>query len=128
MKTLLQFLCMALIAFSVQATNVSFKGTKPAVIIDVRTPEEFASGHIDGAINIPYDKIGQGIQSIKGLSKESPILVYCRCGRRSAIARGTLEQQGFKRIIDGGDIVSVTLSLHARNLLNSPTGFNFHSH
>ena len=111
MKILLRFLGMALIAFSVQAADVSFNGTKPAAIIDVRTSEEFASGHIDGAINIPYEKIGQGIQSIKGLTKESPILVYCRSGRRSAIARSTLEQQGFKRILDGGAIESLTQNL-----------------
>ena len=111
MKTLLRFLCIALISFSAQATEFSFNGTRPAAIVDVRTPDEFASGHIDGAINIPYEKIGQGIQSIKGLTKESPILVYCRSGRRSAIARSTLEQQGFKRILDGGAIESLTQNL-----------------
>lgn len=81
------------------------------MIIDVRTPEEFAVGHIDGAINIPVDLIGQGIQSIKGLKKESAILVYCRSGRRSGIAKTTLEQNGFKRILDGGGMESLAHNL-----------------
>ena len=113
MKTLFQFLFMALIAFSAQAVDVSFNGTKPAVIIDVRTPEEFASGHIAGAINIPYEKISQDIQSIKGLTKESPILLYCRSGHRAGIAQDTLELQGFKRILNGGGIELLSKNLKA---------------
>jgi rhodanese-related sulfurtransferase len=104
MKSLLQALVLAVIVLTAHAGDVSFNGTKPAAIIDVRTPEEFASGHIDGAVNIPVDRIGQGIQSVKGLKKDSPILVYCRSGRRSAMARTALEQQGYTNILDGGGI------------------------
>ena len=111
MKILLRFLFLALMALSVHAADVSYKGVKPAAIIDVRTPEEFATGHIDGAVNIPHEQIGQGIQSVKGLSKESPILLYCRTGRRSAVARATLEQQGFKQILDGGSLESTEQNL-----------------
>lgn len=106
MKTLFRFLLLAMIAFSANAADVTYKGVKPAAIIDVRTPEEFASGHIDGAINIPHEQIGEGIKSVKGLNKDSPILLYCRSGRRSAIARATLEQQGFKQVLDGGSLES----------------------
>ena len=113
MKTRLQFLLMALIALTVQAGEVSFNGTKPVAIIDVRTSQEFAIGHIDGAINIPVQQIGQDIQLVKGLSKDSPILVYCRSGRRSAMARAMLEQQGFGRVFDGGSMESVTQNLKA---------------
>ena len=113
MKTLLRFLCIALISFSAQATEFSFNGTRPAAIVDVRTPDEFASGHIDGAINIPYEKISQDIQSIKGLTKESPILLYCRSGHRAGIAQDTLELQGFKRILNGGGIELLSKNLKA---------------
>ena len=111
MKLILQVLMLALLALTAHAKEVSFNGTKPAAIIDVRTPEEFSAGHIDGAINIPVEKIGQGIQTIKGLKKDSPILVYCHSGRRSSMARLTLEQQGYKNILDGGGMEDL-----ARNL------------
>lgn len=101
----MRFFLAVLLSFSVwaaEAGDVRFKGTKPAVIIDVRSTQEFAAGHIEGAVNIPFDQIGQGIQTIKGLTPESAILLYCRSGRRSAIARGELEKMGFKHILDGG--------------------------
>lgn len=101
MNKLLAFLLLVM-ALAVQAKEVRFNGTKPVVVIDVRTPQEFAAGHIDGALNIPVEQVGLGIKSIKGLKKESPILVYCRSGRRSAHARFILEQQGFRRVLDGG--------------------------
>lgn len=114
MKSVLRFLLLVL-AFALSAmamaADVRFNGVKPAVIVDVRTPEEFASGHVDGAVNIPYEQINQGIAAIKGLKKESPILVYCRSGRRSAIARSVLEQQGFKQVMDGGGMSSLVQNL-----------------
>lgn len=111
MKMLFQALLMALLLATAHAKDIRFNGTKPAVIIDVRTPQEFAAGHIDGAVNIPFDRIGQGIQSIKGLKKDSTILVYCRSGRRSGIAKTTLEQRGFKQILDGGGMESLAHNL-----------------
>ena len=101
----------ALFAVSAQAGDVSYKGVRPAVIIDVRTPEEFAAGHVDGALNIPYEQIVGGVRSIRNLQKDSPILVYCRSGRRSAIARASLEQQGYTRVMDGGGMSSLIANL-----------------
>ena len=51
--------------------------TQPACIIDVRSPLEYANGHLKGAVNIPYDRIEQAIDSIAGLEKTSSILLYC---------------------------------------------------
>ena len=93
------------------AADFRFQGIKPAVIIDVRTPQEFASGHIDGAVNIPYDQIGKSIDSLKGVKKDSPILLYCRSGRRSAIARSVLDGQGFSQTMDGGAMTSLMQNL-----------------
>jgi phage shock protein E len=112
MKILLPVLLL-LLALTAQAGDFSYNGVKPAVIIDVRTPEEFASGHIDGAVNIPYEQIGTGIRSIRNLPKDSPILLYCRSGRRSAIARASLEQQGYRRVIDGGGLDALAPNLKA---------------
>ncbi|MEI7431621.1 MAG: rhodanese-like domain-containing protein, partial [Betaproteobacteria bacterium] len=66
MKLFFQVLMLTLLTLTAHAKEVSFNGTKPAAIIDVRTPEEFSAGHINGAINIPFDQIGQGIHTING--------------------------------------------------------------
>ena len=59
------------------------------VLLDVRTPEEFAEGHIAGAVLLPYDQVEQKAASMLP-EKEKPIIVYCRSGRRSAIAAAAL--------------------------------------
>lgn len=105
------FVLTCAISFVVQAKEISLNGVKPAVIIDVRTPEEFAAGHVDGALNIPYEQIAGGIKTVKGLKKDQPVLLYCRSGRRSAIAKVALEKEGYKRILDGGGMTDLTRNL-----------------
>lgn len=101
MKFLLPLLFLVF-ALTAQAKEMSLNGVKPAAIVDVRTPEEFAAGHIEGALNVPLDRVGEGVPAIKGLRKDGTILVYCRSGRRSAAAKATLEQLGYTHIMDGG--------------------------
>ncbi len=67
-----------------------------AALIDVRSPEEFASGHIDGARNIPVGQIGQRAAEVG--DKDGPVVVYCRSGMRSAQAKSTLESAGFTKV------------------------------
>lgn len=67
------------------------------VVLDVRTPEEFAAGHLPGAINIPHKELASRVAELDG-SRESDIVVYCRSGARAATALGVLEQSGFKRL------------------------------
>ncbi|MCF2857940.1 rhodanese-like domain-containing protein [Pseudoalteromonas sp. SMS1] len=64
-------------------------------IVDVRTPEEFAAGHIKGAINIPYDQIEAQSAKLETL-KSDTLVVYCRSGRRASIFEGILQKRGFK--------------------------------
>ena len=71
--------------------------TMDLIILDVRTEEEYNEGHIKGAILIPYDKIAEREKDIEGLIDKS-ILVYCRTGRRSALAIESLKEYGFPRI------------------------------
>ena len=71
------------------------------VLIDVRTKEEFKSGHLEKAINIPYTEIEEQIKSITKDNHKN-IVVYCRSGRRSGIAQKTLMQMGYKNVINGG--------------------------
>ena len=67
------------------------------VVVDVRTPEEFASGHIPGAVNIPHDQLPNRLAELAG-AKNKDVVVYCRSGRRSALAQETLSAQGFKSV------------------------------
>ena len=80
------------------------KNEKNYVILDVRTPEEYADGHIPGAINVPNENIENS--EIKELpDKERLILVYCRSGRRSKEAAKKLLNLGYTNIVEFGGII-----------------------
>ena len=73
------------------------------VILDVRRPDEFAAGHIPGAINIPNETIGE--EKIPELpDKNQLILVYCRSGNRSKQASGKLVNLGYANVVEFGGI------------------------
>lgn len=75
------------------------------LILDVRTPEEFAAGHVPGAKNIPHDQLSNRLAELAG-AKDKDIIVYCRSGRRSEMALNTLSSQGFKRLLHlEGDMI-----------------------
>lgn len=67
-------------------------------VLDVRTPAEYAQGHVADALNIPVDEIGRRATEIG--PRDAPVLLYCRSGRRSGIAAGVLRGLGFQRIYD----------------------------
>ena len=74
------------------------------IILDVRTPEEYAEGHIPGAINVPNETIGTA--EIPELpDKAQLILVYCRSGRRSKEASEKLVKLGYTNIVEFGGII-----------------------
>lgn len=77
-----------------------------AVLLDVRTKEEFAGGHIPKAILLPYDAITEKTARAAIPSKESVVVVYCRSGRRSAIAAERLRSLGYRTVWDLGGINS----------------------
>jgi rhodanese-related sulfurtransferase len=72
---------------------------KGAFLVDVRTPSEFAQGHVKGSANIPLDRIPTQLAKFK--DKEN-IIVFCRSGNRSAQAKSILENNGFKNVVNGG--------------------------
>jgi phage shock protein E len=84
-----------------------------AVWIDVRTPREYAGGHVDQALSIPYDGIEAGVAGLK-LAKDTPIYVYCAVGGRAEIARQRLSALGYSRVINVGGLDD------ARRLLAPP--------
>ena len=99
MKTLLAILALLPGLLIQPAAYAELPGD--AVWIDVRTPEEFASGHLEGAHNIPYENINAGVAAL-GLDQDTPIYLYCRSGRRSGIATETLGKTGYNRVTNVG--------------------------
>jgi phage shock protein E len=75
------------------------EGEDVPVILDVRSLEEYAEGHIPGAINIPYDQIAASLDALESF-REREIVVYCRTGRRAGVAEEALGKAGFERIRD----------------------------
>ena len=74
------------------------------IILDVRRPDEFAAGHIPGAINVPNETIGTA--EIPELpDKDQLIMVYCRSGRRSKEAAEKLVKLGYTNIVEFGGIL-----------------------
>ncbi len=71
-----------------------------AVVIDVRTIEEFQMGNVPGSINIPLDTIPHRLSEIKQL--EAPLIICCESGGRSYAACGYLSQNGISNLYDGG--------------------------
>lgn len=68
-------------------------------ILDVRTPEEFAAGHVPGAINIPYTELEERYSELQ-LEGSDELVVYCQSGRRAAIAEAALSELGFTNVRD----------------------------
>jgi phage shock protein E len=69
-----------------------------ARVVDVRTPQEYAAGHVPGAVNIPFDEISRRAGEVG--DPEAPVVLYCRSGRRSSIAADSLRRLGFEKIYD----------------------------
>jgi rhodanese-related sulfurtransferase len=67
-------------------------------VVDVRTPAEFATGHVPGAINIPHDQMAARHAEVGPPS--TPVILYCRSGRRTQVAAAALREKGFDTIYD----------------------------
>jgi rhodanese-related sulfurtransferase len=77
-------------------------GQTPHFLLDVRTPEEFASGHIAGAVNISLQTLQSNLASVP---KDQPVVIYCRSGNRSATAAQVLAEAGYTQVFDMGGIL-----------------------
>lgn len=75
--------------------------TIPYLLLDVRTPAEFAGGHIPTAVNIPYDEVAGRIRSV---GKDAMIIVYCASGYRASLAAQTLSRLGYTNVANFGAV------------------------
>lgn len=71
-------------------------------IIDVRTPEEYAEGHVEGAINFPLTDLANG--ALPGQGRSTQITLYCHSGARSEVAKKILENNGYTQVKNGGGL------------------------
>lgn len=68
------------------------------VVLDVRTPAEFAAGHVPGARNVPHDELAARLGELQDL-RGKDVVLYCRSGRRSALAADVLRGAGFDKLL-----------------------------
>ncbi|WP_297822553.1 rhodanese-like domain-containing protein [uncultured Paraglaciecola sp.] len=99
------FWILSLLSFSAFSSNVGDisqqelleANTNSVVIVDVRTPEEFQQGHVPNAINVPLSNIIDN-PAILRISKEKPIVLYCRSGYRAGKAAEALQKNGHQNL------------------------------
>ena len=78
-----------------------------AIVLDVRTPEEFGDGHLPVATNLPVDELPNRLGDVDKLAagdKSKPIVVYCHAGSRAAKAKRALEAAGYTNVTNGGGL------------------------
>lgn len=85
---------------SAEVLAVRLQGPAPPTVLDVRGADEFAEGHLPGAVLIPHDQVPARLGEL-GPPRE--IVLYCRSGRRARMAGPALEQAGFEVIYLDGD-------------------------
>ena len=109
-----KLLVAAISAVAISTSFVAYANTAPqteqsavqpekakGVWIDVRSAEEFNAGHLQGAVNIPHDKIIEGVKAL-GSDKDAPINLYCRSGRRAETALTELKNAGYTNVTNHG--------------------------
>jgi phage shock protein E len=104
-RTLSASICMLMLACNIvaaQPADVPQHQAESAVYwIDVRTPDEFQEGHVEGAHNIEYQDIIAGAKTL-GVAPSDRVYLYCRSGRRSGLALESLKSQGYTQAINLG--------------------------
>ncbi|MGD8122387.1 rhodanese-like domain-containing protein [Vibrio sp. TRT 2004] len=110
MKKLIILLLAAIAVFSVpsiasERADIGWQWIKQgALIVDVRTPQEFEAGHLDNAVNYPLSQLATHFANI---DKEKQIVLYCRSGNRSGQAYQYLVSQGFANLHNAGGLVEM---------------------
>jgi len=86
-------------------------------MLDVRSPSEFAMGHVRGALNVPLDRLANTIEQLVP-DKKAPLLLYCASGTRSGMACSILQQMGYSDVRNGcnAGIVSQEMNLPIQRL------------
>ena len=97
-----RYLIKALFLFLMATAAVQYAAADD-MWIDVRSPQEYAADHLDGAKNIPHTEIGTEIKKLN-LAKDTKIKLYCRSGVRAGMAKKTLEEMGYTNVENMGGL------------------------
>ena len=110
-KTLIAIVASVTLLFAVAACSTTDKidMSKVSTVIDVRTPDEFAAGHLQGAINIDVESADFEGQ-VSSLDKAGVYVLYCHSGRRAGIALDTMKGLGFTNLTNAGGIDEASAS------------------
>ncbi|QQX78784.1 rhodanese-like domain-containing protein [Shewanella sp. KX20019] len=100
-SALLLMICNLALAADQNAQEAWQRIDAGALVVDVRTAEEFAQGHLPNAINIPFEQITT-VFTQKKMDKDQAVVLYCRSGRRSGIANDALISAGYRNTYNGG--------------------------
>lgn len=79
------------------------------LLIDVRSPGEYAGGYLEGAVNLPLDQLQAGIARVAP-DLDQPIVLYCASGGRSGMGCMLLQQMGYRQVSNGGGIGMLAMS------------------
>ncbi len=71
------------------------------IVVDVREPDEYADSHVKGAINMPSSDLERNAENLAGISKDAPIIVYCRSGKRASASQEILQGWGYTNVTNG---------------------------
>ncbi|MEM7468599.1 MAG: rhodanese-like domain-containing protein [Pseudomonadota bacterium] len=96
------------------AYSVVFAGQTAPIWIDVRTPAEYASGHVNGAVNIEFQTIAERIADVTN-DKNADIRLYCRSGRRSGVAKEALVKLGYENVSNEGGYAAALVAFEKQN-------------
>ncbi|EPH41280.1 rhodanese-like domain-containing protein [Streptomyces aurantiacus] len=91
-------------------------------VVDVRTPGEFASGHLPGAHNVPLDHLPRALPALRAAADRRDLLLVCASGARSATARATLAEHGVSAATLAGGTVAWTRDGHDVDRAERPEG------
>lgn len=94
---------ISMLRIDIDAGVEVYKMTKNGVLIDVRTKEEYAEGHIPDSINLPLSHLDQILKEVP--DKNTPLFVYCQSGSRSAGAAKSMKKAGYSDVTNIGGIL-----------------------
>jgi phage shock protein E len=84
-----------------------------AIVLDVRTSEEFADDHLEGAVNVPVQELSSRLPDVAQLAagdRATPIVLYCGSGERAGKAKRVLDAEGYTQVINGGGLDDLRLA------------------
>ncbi len=88
--------------------NMTPSGFASPLVIDVRSPSEFATGHVRGSVNVPLDRFADDIAKAVP-SKSTPVILCCASGGRSGMACSFMQRMGYQQVSNGGSAGAVSM-------------------